>query len=220
MNSPPFKIGAVLYPGFEMLDMFGPLEMFSMLGTDIVEIKMIAQNMDSVTAAIRVALDAGPRVEPDHDFSSCPPLDIVLVPGGFGTRIELENSALLNFLREKSERADIVASVCTGSALLAKAGCLEGKRATSNKQFFSLATQQSNNVQWIEKARWVEDEKFFTSSGVSAGIDMTLAIITRLFGIETAEKIAKATEYNWHRDADVDPFTADLNEASRAVGLI
>ena len=220
MNSPPFKIGAVLYPGFEMLDMFGPLEMFSMLGTDIVEIKMIAQNMDSVTAAIRVALDAGPRVEPDHDFSSCPPLDIVLVPGGFGTRIELENSALLNFLREKSERADIVASVCTGSALLAKAGCLEGKRATSNKQFFSLATQQSNNVQWIEKARWVEDEKFFTSSGVSAGIDMTLAIITILFGIETAEKIAKATEYNWHRDADVDPFTADLNEASRAVGLI
>ena len=220
MRSPPFTIGAVLYPGFEMLDMFGPLEMFSMLGTDNVEIKMIAQNMNSVAAAMGVALDAGPRVEPDHDFSSCPPLDIVLVPGGFGTRAELENSALLHFLREKSESADIVASVCTGSALLAKAGCLEGKSATSNKQFFSLATQQSSNVQWIEKARWVEDEKFFTSSGVSAGMDMSLAIITRLFGIETAENIAKATEYNWHRDADIDPFTADLNEASRAMGLI
>ena len=220
MSSPPFTIGAVLYPGFEMLDMFGPLEMFSMLGTDNVEIKMIAQNMNSVTAAIGVALDAGPRVEPDHDFSSCPPLDIVLVPGGFGTRAELENSALLHFLKEKSESADIVASVCTGSALLAKAGCLEHKSATSNKQFFSLATQQSSNVQWIEKARWVEDDKFFTSSGVSAGMDMSLAIITRLFGIETAENIAKATEYTWHRDADVDPFTADLNEASRAMGLI
>ena len=220
MSSPPFTIGAVLYPGFEMLDMFGPLEMFSMLGTDNVEIKMIAQNMNSVTAAIGVALDAGPRVEPDHDFSSCPPLDIVLVPGGFGTRAELENSVLLHFLKEKSESADIVASVCTGSALLAKAGCLEHKSATSNKQFFSLATQQSSNVQWIEKARWVEDDKFFTSSGVSAGMDMSLAIITRLFGIETAENIAKATEYTWHRDADVDPFTADLNEASRAMGLI
>ena len=219
MSSPPFTIGAVLYPGFEMLDMFGPLEMFSMLGTDNVEIKMIAQNMNSVTAAIGVALDAGPRVEPDHDFSSCPPLDIVLVPGGFGTRAELENSVLLHFLKEKSESADIVASVCTGSALLAKAGCLEHKSATSNKQFFSLATQQSSNVQWIEKARWVEDEKFFTSSGVSAGMDMSLAIITRLFGIETAENIAKATEYTWHRDADIDPFTADLNEASRAMGL-
>ena len=220
MSSHPFTIGAVLYPGFEMLDMFGPLEMFSMLGTDNVEIKMIAQNMNSVAAAMGVALDAGPRVEPDHDFSSCPPLDIVLVPGGFGTRAELENSVLLHFLKEKSESADIVASVCTGSALLAKAGCLEHKSATSNKQFFSLATQQSSNVQWIEKARWVEDEKFFTSSGVSAGMDMSLAIITRLFGIETAENIAKATEYTWHRDADVDPFTADLNEASRAMGLI
>mgnify|MGYP003668354697 FL=1 len=220
MSSPPFTIGAVLYPGFEMLDMFGPLEMFSMLGTDNVKLKMIAQNMNSVAAAMGVALDAGPRVEPDHDFSSCPPLDIVLVPGGFGTRAELENSVLLHFLKEKSESADIVASVCTGSALLAKAGCLERKSATSNKQFFSLATQQSSNVQWIEKARWVEDDKFFTSSGVSAGMDMSLAIITRLFGIETAENIAKATEYTWQRDADVDPFTADLNEASRAMGLI
>ena len=218
--SSPLTVGALLYTGFEMLDMFGPLEMFSMLGTDSIEIKMIAENMNSVSAAMGIALNAGPRVEPDYDFKDCPPLDIILVPGGFGTRHELENNALISFLKQKAGSAEIVASVCTGSALLARAGLLDGKRATSNKQFFALATQQSASVQWAEQARWVEDDKFFTSSGVSAGTDMSLAIIARLFGVETAESVARLTEYTWHKDADVDPFTADLNEAAKAMGLV
>jgi transcriptional regulator GlxA family with amidase domain len=97
-------------------------------------------------------------------------------------------------------------SVCTGSALLARAGLLDGIRATSNKRAFDWVVSQGPAVKWIGQARWVEDGKFATSSGVSAGIDMALAIIARVLGTETAEKDAIGMEYEWHRDAAWDPF--------------
>jgi transcriptional regulator GlxA family with amidase domain len=97
-------------------------------------------------------------------------------------------------------------SVCSGSALLAKAGLLDGRRATSNKQYFQIAQSAGPKVEWIRKARWVDDGNRVTSSGVSAGIDMALHVIERLYGTKTAENMAKLTEYQWHRDADNDPF--------------
>ena len=103
-------------------------------------------------------------------------------------------------------------SVCSGSALLAKAGLLDGRRATSNKMFFQLARSQSDRVQWVTAARWVEDGPFATSSGVSAGTDMALAVIAKLYGRERAEQIAIQTEYSWHRDADRDPFAQYLDQ--------
>ena len=148
----------------------------------------------------------------DYGFDDAPALDLLLIPGGIGTFPELANEKLMAFLRDRSSRAQITASVCTGSALLAKSGVLDGHRATSNKQVFSLATAQSSAVEWIEAARWVEDGAVVTSSGVSAGMDMALAIIARLFGDETAEAIAVGTEYTWHRDSTVDPFVAHLNQ--------
>jgi transcriptional regulator GlxA family with amidase domain len=103
-------------------------------------------------------------------------------------------------------------SVCSGSAILARAGLLDGRRATSNKIFFELARSQSEKVDWQEQARWVEDGPFATSSGVSAGTDMALAVIARLYGRERAEAVALVTEYQWHTDAARDPFAAHLNE--------
>ena len=117
---------------------------------------------------------------------------------------------MLEWLRRRAEQAEITASVCSGSAILARAGLLDGRRATSNKQFFSLATAQSANVEWVEEARWVDDGSLVTSSGVSAGIDMALALIERLWGTALAESIARLTEYEWHRDASWDPFTEFL----------
>ncbi len=102
-------------------------------------------------------------------------------------------------------------SVCSGSWILAKAGLLDGRRATSNKIFFELATQQSDKVEWIDEARWVEDGSIFTSSGVSAGMDMALAVIASLFGKEAALKVAIGTEYVWNQDPDNDPFHKYLN---------
>ena len=119
---------------------------------------------------------------------------------------------MLAFLRRHSAAAQVTMSVCSGSAILAKAGLLDNRSATSNKQFFSLATNQSKKVKWVERARWVEDGNMFTSSGVSAGIDMALAVIARLYGKERAERTAAWTEYEWHQDASWDPFVKYLNQ--------
>lgn len=213
MTDQPLILGAVLYEGFELLDMFGPLEMFTAVAPEVLQVVMIAEKKGAVKAG-SMANSPMPTCIADYGFDDAPDLDLILVPGGIGTFAELENDKILSFLRDRAEKAQITASVCSGSALLAKAGLLDGHRATSNKMFFNLAVTQSDKVAWIEAARWVEDGKFVTSSGVSAGIDMALAIIARLFGNELAETIAKGAEYIWHREADVDPFAQYLNEGS------
>lgn len=204
-------LGAVLYEGFELLDMFGPLEMFTALPAEQLRVLMVAESAGPVMAG-SMSQAPSAAVVADYSFSTAPALDILLLPGGIGTLAELENPAMLDFLKTRAESAQIVASVCSGSALLAKVGLLDGRRATSNKQFFSLATSQSDKVDWVERARWVDDGNRVTSSGVSAGTDMSLAIITRLFGEDTALAIAEGAEYTWHRDADEDPFADQLNK--------
>jgi putative intracellular protease/amidase len=197
MTTRPFAVGAILYPGFEMLDLFGPLEMFSLLGTETVQIHMVAEQAGPVASAMGAEIGVGPRALAEYGFDDAPPLDMLLLPGGFGTVPELSNDAMLTFLRDRADHAQVVASVCTGSAILARAGLLDGHRATSNKQFFQLAVSQSDKVDWVERARWVEDGKF--------------AIIERLFGAEAAQTVAAAAEYTRHTDAGEDPFADDLN---------
>lgn len=200
-------LGALLYPDFELLDLYGPLEMFGTLGDDV-KIVTIAE------AAGPVASTQGPKTVADTDFNNAPLLDLLLIPGGIGTFPALQSSTLLSFLQDRSAQAKFTMSVCTGSALLAAAGLLDGRRATSNKMFFSMVAEQSDKVTWEENARWVVDGPMVTSSGVSAGTDMALAVIADLFGTERAEQIAVYTEYQWHRDADSDPFASYLNQGS------
>src|SRR5205814_2054200 len=123
-----------------------------------------------------------------------------------GTLKELNNTAFLDWLKQRASKAEIVMSVCSGSALLAKAGLLDGRKATSNKQYFQVAANQGPKVKWVKKARWVDDGDRITSSGVSAGIDMALHVIERLYGEQTAKSLATGTEYIWSRDPDNDPF--------------
>ena len=200
-------LGALLYPDFELLDLYGPLEMFGTLGDDLT-IVTIAEEVGPVAST------QGPKTLADADFNNAPPLDLLLIPGGIGTFPALQSTAMLSFLQERSAQAKFTMSVCTGSALLAAAGLLDGRRATSNKMFFSMVAEQSDKVTWEENARWVVDGPMVTSSGVSAGTDMALAVIADLFGTERAEQIAVFTEYQWHRDADSDPFTSYLNQGS------
>jgi transcriptional regulator GlxA family with amidase domain len=193
------RLGIVLYSGFELLDVFGPAEMFGMLlGT--VEVTMVAEQPGPVASA------QGPEVLARHGFADAPPLDLLLVPGGIGTRTEVENPAMLDFLRRRAAACEVAMSVCTGSALFASAGLLDGRRATSNKMFFAWVAEMGPRVSWVKEARWVDDGKFVTSSGVSAGIDMALAVIARLYGQSISDNLAVAAEYEWHRDAGWDPF--------------
>ena len=194
-------IGVVLFEDFELLDVFGPLEMFGM-AADHFEIRLISQHGGVVASR------QGPKSVSDDSFESAPAIDVVLVPGGIGTRREVDNPVLLDWLQQRAQQAELVTSVCTGSALLAKAGVLDGLRATTNKLVFAWAASQSAKVRWQQQARWVEDRKFFTSSGVSAGIDMSLAVIAKLVSHQAAEQAANFAEYDWHRDADWDPFAA------------
>jgi putative intracellular protease/amidase len=197
-------LGAILYEDFELLDLYGPLEMFGSIGPELA-IVTVAERVGPVRST------QGPKTLAEYTFDRCPELDLILLPGGIGTLAQLGNAALLDFLRDRCRAAEVAMSVCSGSAILAKAGLLDGRRATSNKQFFSLATSQSDEVEWVAEARWVEDGPFATSSGVSAGTDMSLAIIARLYGEKRAAKIAEFAEYEWQRDPNRDPFFKFLN---------
>lgn len=212
MDHKTLTLGAILYEGFELLDMFGPLEMFTALPPELLQVVMVAENKGEVKAG-SMAGSPMPTFIADYGYDDAPHLDLLLIPGGVGTFPELESAKMMSFLKDRCPRSQITTSVCSGSALLAKAGLLDGRRATSNKVYFNLAANQSDRVDWVTEARWVDDGQYVTSSGVSAGIDMALAVIERLFGPETAEKIAIGAEYTWHRDADNDPFAQYLNEA-------
>lgn len=196
-------IGVVLYRGFELLDVSGPVEMWA--NVPDFRIVFVAEKAGPVTS-MQFA-----RITADYAFEDCPKLDILMVPGGMGTLKELQNERLIAFLKQRSSEVAITTSVCSGSALLAKAGVLDGHKATSNKKYFSVATAQSKNVEWIRQARWVDDGAVITSSGVSAGIDMALHLIRRLYDEESAAQIAQATEYIWNQDADNDPFASPGN---------
>jgi transcriptional regulator GlxA family with amidase domain len=203
-------LGAILYEDFELLDLYGPLEMFGSIGPDELRIVTVASAAGPVRSA------QGPKTVAEYSFDVCPDLDLILVPGGIGTVAALGDERLLTFLQQRAPASEAALSVCTGSAIFAKAGLLDGRRATSNKQFFDFARMQSDQVDWIEEARWVEDGPLATSSGVSAGTDMALAIIARLYGEERAENIANLTEYERQTDPARDPFHRFLNKAMGA----
>ncbi len=193
------KIGALVFPGFEVLDLFGPIEMFGMLSEQF-DIQIVAESGTSVASG------QGPAALVNNSFDDGQDYDLLLVPGGSGTRAAVDNQPLLDWIRRSCAAAEIVMSVCTGSALLAKAGVLDGKRATTNKRAFDWVCSQSPDVDWVAQARWVEDENVFTSSGVSAGMDMSLAVISRLCGADAAKQAALGAEYEWHDNPDWDPF--------------
>ncbi|HYB98642.1 MAG TPA: DJ-1/PfpI family protein [Candidatus Limnocylindrales bacterium] len=192
-------LGVLLFPGFEVLDVYGPIEMVGNL-KGMVDIVTVAEHAGAVTSS------QGPQTVAAEGFATAPPLDLLLVPGGIGTRREVANESLLEWLRAAAARAEIVTSVCTGAALLARAGLLDGRRATSNKFAFSWVMEQGPRVRWVKQARWVDDGDRVTSSGVSAGMDMLLALVERLYGSELATTIEQRAEYDRHRDPTWDPF--------------
>jgi len=161
-----------------------------------------------------VASIQGPKMVADYGMEDCPPLDLLLVPGGFGVQKVLQEKDTLDWIRARSGKAELTMSVCNGASILAATGRLNGRSATTNKAYWDMAIAPGPEVKWVRHARWVDDGNIVTSSGVSAGIDMTLHVIARLFGQARAERLANETEYEWHRDASWDPF-AELPATKR-----
>ena len=201
--SSPVRVGAVLFEGFELLDFYGPLEMFGLLESDA-RISVVAERKGPVRSS------SGPCGFAEATLQDSGGFDVLLIPGGMGTRKEISNAKFLAELKRLAEASRIVATVCTGSFLLATTGLLDGRKATSNKRVFQLVKDHAPGVDWVPKARWVEDGRYFTSSGISAGMDMTLAIIAKLWGRERSLQIAKRAEYEWHEDSLWDPFADAL----------
>jgi transcriptional regulator GlxA family with amidase domain len=195
------SVSVVLFDGFELLDVFGPAELFGML-RDRLTVTYVGPTPEPVRSAQGVA------VVPDDAYADAPRPDIVLVPGGQGTRPLVQDPAFLDWLRGWAGGAQLVTSVCTGSAVLAAAGLLEGYRATSNKRAFGWASGHGMQVDWVPTARWVEDRDRWTSSGVAAGMDMAAALIGSLFGRDAAAQAAAAAELEVHTDPTWDPFAA------------
>lgn len=191
----------LLFNEFETLDVFGPVEILGKLEA-IKNIRFISVNGGLIISSQQVPVLT-------TKFASLESGDCVfLIPGGIGTRKEVNNIEILHVIKQLSENARFVLSVCTGSALLAKTGMLDGKEATTNKRAYNWVIQQNSNVKWIKEAHWVKDGNIYTSSGVSAGIDMALGFVADNFGIEKAEEIAIGIEYIWNKNSEEDIFSS------------
>ncbi|PYN79483.1 MAG: DJ-1/PfpI family protein [Candidatus Rokuibacteriota bacterium] len=202
------RVAVALFDGFTVLDVYGPVQAFAACrvvqpdGTrrPFFEIFTMAREPG------RVKTGEGPATWAEWSFEQAPDYDILLIPGGFGSRAAVADPTFLERLTAASRRARITTTVCTGSALLARTGLLDGRPATSNKIAWDWVVQQGPRVLWKRKARWVDDGDVLTSSGVSAGIDMALSLIARLHGRNMALTAARNMEYVWHEAADDDPF--------------
>jgi transcriptional regulator GlxA family with amidase domain len=204
MTARQYAVGIVIFNGVELLDFAGPFEVFSRTrltpGVDSrrsdesapFHVFTVAQSGDPVTSTGNL------RIIPDYSFASAPAVDLLVVPGGIGTRALLREDETLNWIRDTAANARSVASVCTGSLLLAQAGLLNGRRATTHWGALTLLQQISDSVQAcvsvVRGARFVDDG-VITSAGVSAGIDMALYLVEQLCGAEVATDTARYLEY-------------------------
>lgn len=193
-------VNVILFDKFTSLDFIGPVEALQRI--DEYEIRYLSENGG------RISNDEGLVIDTDSIKSIIP--WILLVPGGFGTRQLVDDLSFIADLKKVAEESKFCLTVCTGAALLAKTGLLDGRKATSNKFAFQWVESVNPAVEWQSHARWVVDGKYYSSSGVSAGIDMALGFVRDQYGEEKAKIIAERMEYIWNSDSSLDPFAADM----------
>jgi len=190
------RVGIFLFNDIELMDFAGPYEVFSVAG----EIED-----DQLFSVFTITADGGEirsvnglRVVPDYAFSNHPPIDILIVPGGNGTRVEMENEQVINWLKARNETSEITMSVCSGTRLLGKAGLLDNLKIVTHHEVIP-DMQTIAPLAVIEKqARFTDNGKIVTSAGIAAGIDLSLYVVAKLYGKAVADKTAVYMEYgNW-----------------------
>lgn len=210
--------GVVVFPGFQALDVFGPLDALNLLSWQYkLNLTIIASDLNPVSTKARSAA-MNPKnstfaesIVPTHAFATAPQdLEVLLVPGGIGTRAP-DIGPLLEFIKSTYPRLRYLLTVCTGSGLVARTGLLDGKRATTNKAAWAEVVPLGPKVKWVNQARWTSDGNIWTSSGVSAGIDMVFAFIEEVYSAEVATLVANQMEYTRTVDWRDDPFAKVWN---------
>ena len=222
-GSPAFprttRIGIFVFDGFEPIDVFGFAEAFTIarfLGTNYAskppypfEVVLIGRKVEKIKSS------NGPSVMPDWEFEQAlrEPLDVLMIPGGGGTWPLLDEqkdpaayASLFKWLHAMDGKVRIMSSVCTGTAVLASGGLLDGLPAATNHSAFDWVRQHGPKVLWDSVSRWVDAGKYVTSAGVSAGTDMGFYLVSRIAGRAVAEGAVMAAEYDWHRDPQTPIF--------------
>jgi transcriptional regulator GlxA family with amidase domain len=192
------RVGILVYPEVEVLDFCGPFEVFMTTRLDEdrrreqpspFDVFLVAQRRAELTTT------GGMRVVPEHDLDSCPPLQLLVVPGGWGSRTEVNNVCLIEWIRRRAAEVETLASVCTGSFLLAQAGLLNGRRATTHWRSLERLHATFPGIHVERDQHVVEDRNILTSAGISAGIDLALRVVARYHGESIARATARHMEY-------------------------
>ncbi|KAF1949215.1 DJ-1/PfpI family protein [Byssothecium circinans] len=224
----PVHFGLLVFPGFQALDVFGPMDVlntFAMVYNRTMHLSVISKTMEPVSTVIKKTTSMnmshssfGESIMPTttiqalqnsgcHNSSAMKmDLDVLIVPGGGGSREPMTEE--IAFVKSQFPKVKHIISICTGSTILARAGLLDGKKATTNKRSWEWATSTGPKVNWQHTARWVRDGNIWTSSGISAGIDVTYAWVGNTYGEPVADFIAKSSEYERWANATNDPFAA------------
>jgi transcriptional regulator GlxA family with amidase domain len=197
------RVGIVVFPDVEVLDFCGPFEVFSVTRLDEAKRREEPSPFEVMLVAEKpgpVLTTGGMKVIPDHTLESCPKLDILVVPGGWGTRGEIQNGKLVGWIGERAKQVETLTSVCTGSLLLGQAGLLDGRRATTHWGALDLMRRLFPAIKVEDKLHVVEEGNVLTSAGISAGIDMALRVVARYHGDGVARNTARAMEYRFTDD--------------------
>jgi transcriptional regulator GlxA family with amidase domain len=194
----PLIVGILIFDDVEILDVAGPFEVFSVTRlndeqrlqqSSPFKVYLIAEKNKQIIAI------GGLRLTPDVTISECPELDLLIIPGGWGTRKESKNRILVKWISNQFTKDRLIASVCTGSSLLGKAGLLDGRDATTHWRAFDFLQESAPKARILKNVRFTLTEPIFTSAGVSAGIDLALRIVSHFFGTEVGQTTARQMEY-------------------------
>lgn len=202
----PFKVGILIFKQVELLDVAGPFEVFAVTRlneekrdeeSSPFDVKLVSQKLNQVKTV------GGLVLTPDFDFYNCPVLDILIVPGGQGTRSEINNKDLLTWISNKASKAFLTASVCTGSSLLGKTGLLDHHDATTHWKAFEFLKESAPKARILKNVLFTNQSPIFTSAGISSGIGMALYIVSLLFGIEIGKATAKHMQFPYPDDINI-----------------
>ncbi|KAF9435778.1 hypothetical protein BGZ76_005533 [Entomortierella beljakovae] len=209
-GSSKIRIGALIFDGMDLLDFTGPMRVFGEINNTLdVEIVLVSTSLKPIRTTQQI------EFTPQYTLETAPKIDLFFIPGGIGTREYVKQESVMELVIARIEEATWCMTVCTGAGILAKTGLIDGYRATTNKLVFEWPVGEGPKVDWVKRARWVQDGKYVTSSGVSAGIDAAFFILSELTSREVAESVAVTIEYTWHKVAEEDPF-ADYYEYTRS----